>query len=670
MWRWCTVLVHLCLLHDFSDALQSFVREPSDQYVREGQTVVLPCQVSEPVGQVQWTRDEFGLGVIRDLPSYPRYQMIGDDHEGIYSLEVQRATLEDDAVFQCQVGSAAGQQGIRSRDARLTILVPPEPPRVIQGDRVTTAAGPGGPASIGADADGKRSVVRSTLVLTAAPAHHDTTVTCRAHNAALTRPQTAAVRLQVTFPPEVSVSADRARAAEFDDVTLHCRATANPGQVRYRWFVNGEPLPGQTDSSTTLRAVGRHLDNASVLCQVTNAAGTGSDATQINVLYAPRFRTEPRDVAAAVGQEATLLCDVDANPAPEVSWVRRECDACPEPVGTGRRLTLVASADTVGLYECRTSGEHHPAVSRQIRLFVRAPPRVTAPPTQRGTAGQLVHLECSVASVPPPTAVTWLFNNQPVPLDAGHCAVVEEVVVGGIRSLLVIPDAREEDFGLYNCSVTNTYGTDSALVILEKQRELPLLVILTIVIGGIIVITTIILVIIMCQRHRRRAKDVPTEPVVFDKTVKPTADANSSGSDLKVEIRTSSSGSGQVITDRWDGAHYPGHRALYEQHSDERAFPPFDKEAMPQNGTGMYPPYDQNGYLHKPGGQQRMLHASTPIEFGARPPADSPSHSQHYYGPTRALGRGRAHVDRYADPPRPSYAQDVQMKPGTMATPV
>ncbi|XP_037073291.1 irregular chiasm C-roughest protein-like [Pollicipes pollicipes] len=368
------------------------------------------------------------------------------------------------------------------------------------------------------------------------------------------------------------------------------------------------------------------------------------------------MRRQPRDVAADVGQEATLLCDVDANPAPEVSWVRRECDACPEPVGTGRRLTLVASADTVGLYECRTSGEHHPAVSRQIRLF-------------------LVHLECSVASVPPPTAVTWLFNNQPVPLDAGHCAVVEEVVVGGIRSLLVIPDAREEDFGLYNCSVTNTYGTDSALVILEKQRELPLLVILTIVIGGIIVITTIILVIIMCQRHRRRAKDVPTEPVVFDKTVKPTADANSSGSDLKVEIRTSSSGSGQVITDRWDGAHYPGHRALYEQHSDERAFPPFDKEAMPQNGTGMYPPYDQNGYLHKPGGQQRMLHASTPIEFGARPPADSPSHSQHYY----------AH-ESVAPPPQPTYypqetslcrgqpayyaAQDVQMKPGTMATPV
>ena len=49
--------------------------------------------------------------------------------------------------------------------------------------------------------------------------------------------------------------------------------------------------------------------------------------------------------------------------------------------------------------------------------------------------------------------------------------MVEETVPGGVRSLLVIPDATERDFGLYNCSVTNTYGADSALVILEKQSE-------------------------------------------------------------------------------------------------------------------------------------------------------------------------------------------------------
>ena len=70
-------------------------------------------QVDGAVGPVQWTRDEFGLGVDRGLPSWPRYKMIGDDREGIFSLEVQRVALEDDAVFQCQVGAAAGVPGIR-----------------------------------------------------------------------------------------------------------------------------------------------------------------------------------------------------------------------------------------------------------------------------------------------------------------------------------------------------------------------------------------------------------------------------------------------------------------------------------------------------------------------------------------------------------------------------
>ena len=71
-------------------------------------------QVDSAVGRVQWTKDEFGLGVDRALASWPRYRMLGKDRAGVFSLEVQRVALEDDAVFECQVGAAAGQAGIRS----------------------------------------------------------------------------------------------------------------------------------------------------------------------------------------------------------------------------------------------------------------------------------------------------------------------------------------------------------------------------------------------------------------------------------------------------------------------------------------------------------------------------------------------------------------------------
>ena len=41
--------------------------------------------------------------------------------------------LEDDATFQCQVGAADGISPIRSRDAILTINVPPQPPIIVNG---------------------------------------------------------------------------------------------------------------------------------------------------------------------------------------------------------------------------------------------------------------------------------------------------------------------------------------------------------------------------------------------------------------------------------------------------------------------------------------------------------------------------------------------------------
>lgn len=39
--------------------------------------------------------------------------------------------LEDDAVFQCQVGAAEGVLGIRSRSATFTVQVQPEPPVIV-----------------------------------------------------------------------------------------------------------------------------------------------------------------------------------------------------------------------------------------------------------------------------------------------------------------------------------------------------------------------------------------------------------------------------------------------------------------------------------------------------------------------------------------------------------
>ena len=61
---------------------QRFANQPSPQTAVIGSTVVLPCRIINKKGQLQWTRDDFGLGNERELYAFKRYSMIGSDEEG------------------------------------------------------------------------------------------------------------------------------------------------------------------------------------------------------------------------------------------------------------------------------------------------------------------------------------------------------------------------------------------------------------------------------------------------------------------------------------------------------------------------------------------------------------------------------------------------------------
>lgn len=58
---------------------------------------------------------------------------------GDFSLDIYPVHLEDDAKYQCQVSPGPlGQPGIRSRFAQLSVLVPPDPPKILQGPVLLT----------------------------------------------------------------------------------------------------------------------------------------------------------------------------------------------------------------------------------------------------------------------------------------------------------------------------------------------------------------------------------------------------------------------------------------------------------------------------------------------------------------------------------------------------
>ncbi|CAH2243734.1 jg7760 [Pararge aegeria aegeria] len=220
-------LCFLLVLTDFVSAYQQkFAIEPQDQSAVIGSRVTLPCRVVHKAGQLQWTKDDFGLGTHRHLMGYERYKMIGSDEEGDYSLDIRDVTIDDDALYQCQVSTGPkGEAAIRSKSARLTVLVPPEPPKILKGPvleavedsevmlecvsvggkpaaEITWVDNDGGVFSQGVTytveqmSDGRRFIARSQLRLRPRRHHHEQTYTCQAQNTADRAYRAATVKLK------------------------------------------------------------------------------------------------------------------------------------------------------------------------------------------------------------------------------------------------------------------------------------------------------------------------------------------------------------------------------------------------------------------------------------------------------------------------------------------
>ena len=97
----------------------------------ENVQVTLPCVVSNRRGLLQWTKDGFGLGILRDMPGYPRYKLTGDEGAGEWNLEISDLAAEDDAVYQCQVSGEAGMPSLRSAPAQVKVLSAPGSPIIL-----------------------------------------------------------------------------------------------------------------------------------------------------------------------------------------------------------------------------------------------------------------------------------------------------------------------------------------------------------------------------------------------------------------------------------------------------------------------------------------------------------------------------------------------------------
>ncbi|XP_024083061.1 irregular chiasm C-roughest protein-like isoform X2 [Cimex lectularius] len=558
-------LIH-CILCE-----QKFAIEPQDQTATVGSRVTLPCRVLGKVGRIQWTKDDFGLGEHRSLQGYDRYNMIGSDDEGDFSLEIYPVILDDDAQYQCQVGPGQnGEEGIRSRFAHLTVYTPPEPPKIVQGEKLLTTEdreielecvslagkppaeitwidGLGNVIKEGIEyivdemPDGRRYNARSILKLTPKKEHHNTTFVCQAQNQAERTYRNAKLRLEVKYAPKVTVSVigGATRLTEGVDVRLKCSADANPPDVTYRWYINDRLV--ETDATTELHLVNvtRRQHDSIVKCEVQNAVGKSEESETLDISYGPRFRKKPHSIQADQGSTITLTCDVDGNPQPDIVWHHESTNRV---AGTSANLSLNVNSETAGRYYCKATVIGFPEIGAEAVVYVKGPPQIISHRSQFGVPGDNARVDCTAYSVPPQTKVLWSFKGEDITADNSHeYSVLEDPLSEGVKSTLIIRESRQDHFGIYNCTVVNAYGHDTLEITLKPQKSFPLLLILTGVLGGIVIIIAITMVIILCQRKVKKPPTFTTnEQTDVEKQCK-ESDRSSNISDIKLELRTGSS---------------------------------------------------------------------------------------------------------------------------------
>ncbi|XP_060107075.1 kin of IRRE-like protein 3 isoform X2 [Heteronotia binoei] len=510
----------------------SFTQQPQDQVVIAGQPVTLLCAIPEYNGIVLWIKDGLALGVGRDLSSYPRYLVVGDHLSGEHHLKILRADLQDDAVYECQAIQAA----IRSRPARLTVLVPPDDPVIIGGPIVSLRAGDPLNLTCHADnakpaasiiwmrrgevingatysktilRDGKRESIMSTLFVSPSDIENGQTIVCRATNKAIPSGKETSVTIDIQHPPHVNLSVEPQPVLEDNTVKFHCSAKANPAVTQYRWAKKGHIIKEASGDSYEAIVDYTYFFEP-ISCEVTNALGSTNISRTVDVYFGPRMMSEPQSLLVDLGSDAVFNCAWIGNPSLTIVWMKRGSGVV---LSNENTLTLKnVRQEDAGKYVCRAVVPRVGAGEREVSLTVNGPPIISSTQTQHALHGEKGQIKCFIRSTPPPDRIAWSWKENVLESGTSGRYTVETVSTDeGVISTLTISNIVRADFQtIYNCTAWNSFGSDTEIIRLKEQESVPMAVIIGVAVGAGVAFLVLMATIVAfcCARSQRNLKGV------------------------------------------------------------------------------------------------------------------------------------------------------------------
>ncbi|XP_077985400.1 kin of IRRE-like protein 3 [Glandiceps talaboti] len=522
---------------------QTFRTQPAETRTAIGGApeVILHCAIDNIAGRVQWTKDGSALaGSHRNLPGYPRYTITGTESIGEFHLRIAPVLLEDDGIYECQVGPSSGHTALRSTPARLIIQIPPEPP-VIVGSKLrsvnasvstnlTCHSAYGNPAPtitwkkngivvagahshsfLAQDETGKLSNTSSALVITPSIADMGAVYTCESINLALELPLSSSTTLDVQYAPMVGVIVDPEVTREGETISLKCKVDANPMEgISYEWLKDRVVMSDLVGDTIALEAVPPEYNQISIMCRVTNTAGKGNASRTLTVQYGPRITKPPEDTAVDIGSTATFQCEAVGNPTPKITWKRLGSNVMLSGMST-LQIDKVHDTD-FGVYVCTAHVPGFEDATTTATLHINSAPIITSNPIQYAELHKTASLLCFTNTRPLPDKMEWEWEGGSI--ESGRdgrysASIVDVEVYGGKLSNLTIRKVNRGDFMVYNCTVTNSMGIETFQVTLKEKEPPPLIYIIGGVFGGfalILLVAVIVVLINRCPVRRKQRK--------------------------------------------------------------------------------------------------------------------------------------------------------------------
>ena len=161
-------------------------------------------------------------------------------------------------------------------------------------------------------------------------------------------------------------------------------------------------------------------------------------------------------------------------------------------IGYSSNLTIFITNTTVGPYTCQVTVGGYDSIEYSATVYQQGPPVILE--YEYEYIGDTIEIVCEAVSIPAP-GIEWKYNNHIITSDIEHYTVITlNLDKNKVFSTLIIKDSVQSDFGDYNCSASNSYGQDTAVIHLHrKDFSLVLLLVVGLVMASLLVIITLLL---------------------------------------------------------------------------------------------------------------------------------------------------------------------------------